>query len=182
MNNIVENNRLIAEFMGLSYCTKYMYEGWYKNHEHNHRICDYDGLKYHSDWNWLMKVVQAIEEKGYVVAIKGISCAIYPLLKDNHEEYISSYVCGDLSKKIDIVYSAIIGFIIWYNIQLKCDKIDSGEIDTDEEKSTFASYISEKHNIDFFEVTSFTDEHYENLLSTKENEDNFLKWYNQQSK
>jgi len=66
-----------------------------------------------------MEVIQAIEEKGFVVAIRGISCAIYPLLKDNPEDYISSFVCGNLSRKIDIVYSAIIGFIKWYNQQSK---------------------------------------------------------------
>lgn len=64
-----------------------------------------------------MEVIQAIEEKGFVVAIKGISCAIYPLLQDKPEYYIANFVCGDLSKKIDIVYTACIEFIKFYNTQ-----------------------------------------------------------------
>ena len=63
-NEILNGNKLIAEFMGLSYCTKYQYEGWYKNHEHNYRICGFDGLKYHSSWDWLMPVVEKIEQLG----------------------------------------------------------------------------------------------------------------------
>ena len=58
--NTTENNKIIAEFMGLSYCTKYQYEGWYKTPEHNERICDFDGLKYHKDWNSIMPVVEKI--------------------------------------------------------------------------------------------------------------------------
>lgn len=58
-----EGNKLIAEFMGLSYCVKHMYTGWYKNHEHNHRICDYDGLKYHSSWDWLMPAIGKISNQ-----------------------------------------------------------------------------------------------------------------------
>ena len=44
-----ENNKIIAEFMGLSYSEKYQFEGWYKNHEHNERVYE---LLYDTDWNW----------------------------------------------------------------------------------------------------------------------------------
>jgi len=60
MKTTTENNKIIAAFMGLSYCTKHQYEGWYKNAEFNERICDFDGLKYHSSWDWLMPVVEKI--------------------------------------------------------------------------------------------------------------------------
>ena len=126
MNNIVENNRLIAEFMGESLFNSPLVVFDIKRHirenttdEKGGSLYGIENLRYHIDWNWLMEVAQAIEEKGFVVAIKGISCAIYPLLKDNTEDYISSYVCGNLSNKIDIVYSAIIGFIKWSNQQSK---------------------------------------------------------------
>ena len=56
-----EENALIANFMGLSYCDKYQYEGWYLNHEHNNRICDYDGLQYHKSWEWIMPVIAKIK-------------------------------------------------------------------------------------------------------------------------
>ena len=68
--NTSKQNALIAEFMGLSYCTKHNYEGWYKNNEHNHRICSYDGLEYHKDWNLLIKVAEKIKSLGYFVDMK----------------------------------------------------------------------------------------------------------------
>jgi len=117
MNNTIENNRLIAIFLG--YNLEIVNDEVYFTLDDMLETLSDEELHYHTNWNALMEVVQAIEEKGYVVAIKGISCAIYPLLKDKPEDYISSYVCGDLSKKIDIVYSAIIGFITWHNQQSK---------------------------------------------------------------
>lgn len=60
---ILDGNTLIAEFIGLSFCNKYMYEGWYTNKEHNHRICDYNGLKYHISWNELMPVIGKISNE-----------------------------------------------------------------------------------------------------------------------
>ena len=178
MNNIVENNRLIAEFLCTTQKAKDLDDCYILKGKAYH----IEDLPFDTDWNWLMEVVQAIEEKGYVVAIKGISCAIYPLLKDNHEDYISSFVCGDLSKKIDIVHSAIIGFIKWYNQQKTLQLIQSGELDTEELKSTFMAYLSEKYNIDWDIVTEYTDEYFENLLPIEESEKNFMNWYNQQSK
>lgn len=58
-------NKIIAIFMGLSYCEKYQYEGWYKNYEHNERICDLNGLTYHRDWNKLMPVIEKIQTLGF---------------------------------------------------------------------------------------------------------------------
>ena len=112
----IENNKLIAEFMGLSYCKKHLYEGWYKNHEHNHRLCDFNGLKYHSDWNWLMKVVEKIEsiEDGiYQVDILQEGCKILKrccLLIDKRVGKLESD-----TTKIESVYLACVEFIKWYN-------------------------------------------------------------------
>lgn len=111
-NEILEGNKLIAEFNGLSYCTKYMYEGWYKNSEHNNRICDFDGLKYNTSWDWLMPIVMKIEELGYEVNIKGIKCSVNCVLEENP---IISYVLGEKSKKIELLFTVIVEFIKWYN-------------------------------------------------------------------
>ena len=57
MKNIVENNKLIAEFMGLN-----LHQGvWRKSTLATERkICKEDALKYHSDWNWLKLVLEKI--------------------------------------------------------------------------------------------------------------------------
>ena len=115
MKNIVENNKLIAEFMGLSYCKKYLYEGWYKNHEHNHRLCDFNGLKYHSDWNWLMEVVEKIERLGYVFEIKITGCRINQI--ENGSIIVLRW--EEDKTKIEAVYNACLEFIKWYNEQNK---------------------------------------------------------------
>ena len=56
---ILNGGKLIAEFVGLAYCDKYQYEGWYKNSEFNNRICtDERDFKYHSSLDWLMPVIE----------------------------------------------------------------------------------------------------------------------------
>ena len=113
MKNIVENNKLIAEFMGVFdkilstgnihswsdapfyYTTEDTKEKVIKN------ICKYS--KYDSDWNWLMKVVEKclVGEAEYNEdeAKKAI-----------HEIYESLY-----NINISSVYNACVKFIKWYN-------------------------------------------------------------------
>lgn len=57
------------------------------------------------------------------------------------------------------------------------NKIDSGEIDTDELKSDFNETLYAK-GYDFETVTYYTDEHFENLLTFAENENKFIYWLN----
>ena len=115
---IIEGNKLIAKFMGLSYCTKYQYEGWYKNSEHNHRICDFDGLKFNSSWDWLMPVVNKIEslplinDAGLCVLIEHSYCRIY---LDNWGEYTTVVEKEKKKDKLNAVYLSIVEFIKWYN-------------------------------------------------------------------
>ena len=117
MKNIIENNKLIAEFMGLFdkilstgnihswsdapfyYTTEDTKEKVIKN------ICKYS--KYDSDWNWLMEVVEKclVGEAEYNEdeAKKAI-----------HEIYES--LCNI---NITSVYNACVKFIKWYNEQNK---------------------------------------------------------------
>jgi len=96
----IENNRLIAEFMGLAYCEKYRYKGWYQNSEFNHRICDYNGLKYHSSWDWLMPVVQV--------------CKDNQLFGSQHLiDKIDDVLTCDC--KINNLYMEVVHFIEWFN-------------------------------------------------------------------
>ena len=57
--------------------------------------------------------------------------------------------------------------------------IDNGSIDTDDLKTDFNETLYKK-GFSFEDVTEYTDEHFENLLTFKKNETKFLKWYNQQ--
>ena len=110
MINKVENNPKFALFMGLSYCEKHNYEGWYKNHEHNERICDYNGLKYDTDWNLLMDVVKKISN------IKGVKINMLYILGGLKIE-INVIDCNRWANPnhIEAVYIACVKFIDWYN-------------------------------------------------------------------
>lgn len=124
-NNKSETNRLIAEFMGLSYCEKYHFEGWYTNHEHNYRICDFDGLKYHKDWNWLMEVVEKIEslnDNGYDFDIfsDGVVITQYRVsekvdLNEGLEVVRLTNAEISFTNKKEVVYNACLEFIKWKN-------------------------------------------------------------------
>lgn len=111
-----ENNKIIAEFMGLSYCEKHLYTGWYKNHEHNERICDFNGLKYHSDWNWLMQVVEkieSIEDQRFLFQISSRQ-GFYAEVRMRF--YYNEKIEDAFGKtRIEAVYNACLTFIEWYN-------------------------------------------------------------------
>ena len=130
MENITENNQLIAEFMGVFdkilstgnihswsdspfyYTTEDTREKVIKN------ISKYS--KYNKDWNWLMKVVEkieSIEDCVYQVDILQEGCKILKrccLLIDKRVGKLESD-----TTKIESVYLACIEFIKWYNEQNK---------------------------------------------------------------
>ncbi len=99
-----ENNILIAEFMGQSeFCTEAEFLGCEIT---NPNAVILESLKYHSDWNWLMEVVEKIFKDFY----KLNPCPIG--LKITIEKQL---VLVDK----EAVYNACIAFIEWYNNQNK---------------------------------------------------------------
>lgn len=115
---IIENNKLIAEFMGWDKYNNGVYytpfdDASYCGGEPTHIVNYPQHLKFHFSWDWLMPVVKKIENLGYTVTIAGILCKITKVL--DIENPVASLVCGDRSKKLEIVYETIIQFIKWYN-------------------------------------------------------------------
>ena len=111
----MEDNKLIAEFMGSKVTiNNYFVNGMYQT------LKD-EELKYNSDWNWLMEVVEKIESltdinsNGCFMVLESIGFNakfIFDdgtrILKDNKGE-----------SKIQSVYNACIEFIKWYNLNKK---------------------------------------------------------------
>ena len=99
MQNITENNKLIAEFMA-GEKDKQVYikhlNAWYDN-------CM--GYKYNTDWNWLMEVVE--------------KCLIGEAehSQDEAKKAISEIYESLCSINISAVYKAVVEFIKWYNEQ-----------------------------------------------------------------
>lgn len=108
----IENNKLIAEFMGLN-----LHQGvWRKSTLATERkICKEDALKYHSDWNWLMLVVEKIESLNYIFEIKTTWCRI----KETGTGCVIVLRWEEDRTKIEAVYNACIYFINFYNEQNK---------------------------------------------------------------
>ncbi len=78
-------------------------------------------LKFNSDWNWLIEVVEKIENLLYKdnndvfkVVIDYGMCIIYNMIND-----LEVIVNVSKSTKIEAVYQAVIQFIEWYNSQPK---------------------------------------------------------------
>lgn len=119
-----EDNRVIAEFMGLELS---VFDDSPKNFS---SLKHYKNeLKYHSSWEWLMPVVEKIEKifdehDGYYgVYISSNSCSIegtllHKALKDSAygAVYYNQVVLED---KLSSTYQAVVMFIKWYNAKQK---------------------------------------------------------------
>ena len=115
MKNIIEKNKIIAEFLNLT--SQVIFEQVFAVCENGKtNFYKKDELKFHSDWNWLMEVVEKIEsiEYGiYQVDILQEGCKILErcrLLIDNRVGKLESD-----TTKIESVYLACVEFIKWYN-------------------------------------------------------------------
>lgn len=118
MENITENNRLIAEFMGMQYREggepeKLNKEPYMVN---NGDHIDLHKLSYHADWNWIMPVVEKIGkidlEDGnyaYTRTFNMPSDEGKPMVR------INRFSCHYGETLIEATYKAVIEFIKWYN-------------------------------------------------------------------
>lgn len=116
---ILEYNKRCAEFLTIneelknelsayplqeySYLCSYANSAFICDREDNPSNTVWDYCKFHSDWNWIMEVVEAIEKLGHIVDIWNNVCVIPHLKK-----------CISETKK-EAVVQAINQFLIWYN-------------------------------------------------------------------
>lgn len=117
MKTTLENNSTIAEFLDIEFDeTGYINNPNSKHYKRNcsfitHRM-ELSELMFHSDWNWLMEVVEKIESLEFDFTIyTGSSVSIINTKDFPFEEVLS--LSG--SSKIEAVYNAVVSFIEWYN-------------------------------------------------------------------
>jgi len=110
MNNTNENNKLIAKFMELPTEIMGAKEVVYgMNHDDWYTA---DNLNYHLSWDWLMPVIEKIENnERYDVNIVQYGTMIL----DNQKEIISNIADISFDTKIEHTYDTIVKFIKYYN-------------------------------------------------------------------
>ena len=126
MDNIIENNKLIAEFLNWEFddlsetfetpFLKLVDPHAFGDEQFSCKLQDFE-LEFHIDWSWLMQVVEKIENlskegETYMFSITKFSARV---------TYKGSRIV-DLpidNTKIEAVYNACVEFIKWYNEQNK---------------------------------------------------------------
>jgi hypothetical protein len=106
-----QNNILIANFLKQTVQPFEFPQFGYIRHNGDwmDKFLDYQ-LKFHKDWNWIMEVVQTIENLNYTFDVMGKAVSI-----NNSNEMIVDLNANSFKSKIEAVYTACIEFITWYN-------------------------------------------------------------------
>ena len=120
-----ENNKLIAEFLGAKQYDKtddFIYFDETNNIFSNDTI-SLKNLKFHNDWNWLMEVVEKIENlefypknstcigfDSFGIEINKNRCDI-----TRYGDFTHLLLQGQGGTRIEAVYNACVTFIKWYN-------------------------------------------------------------------
>lgn len=109
----IEDNKLIVEFIGIDpkHADEYGFEFIKPLFGSHQRYYDWDHVKFHSSWDWLMTVVEKIESLPNVDFIIG---KFHICIEKENYGYV---VYDDLFKgnKIENVCEACVVFIKWYN-------------------------------------------------------------------
>ena len=115
---ILEYNKLCAEFLGLElygpgFPSGYFYKQDYYDFYH------FEDLKFHSDWNWIMMVIEKIQGLGFNTdsysPIQGSVELEDTLHEFNIWDKINPEIQGRGKTKKEAVVKAINQFLIWYN-------------------------------------------------------------------
>ena len=118
---ILEGNKLIAEFMypDNQYSTYYIEEHTfieciYGNYDY-HDTFTIDEMKYHSSWDWLMPIVEKIEEVNVVASFQIEQPTIYIWASSENSTFEDIEIEIFNKTKIEAVHQAVVEFIKWYN-------------------------------------------------------------------
>ena len=108
----MENNKLIAEFMGMNYGDPNDNSVMIQMTPQGNEVVPINSMEYHSSWEWLMPVVDKIESLGYEFFIVEDRIKIAHNT-DHSTETIIDFTLG--GSKRDATYQAVVEFIKQYN-------------------------------------------------------------------
>lgn len=115
--NEQEFNKLCAEFLGAIeyipkpwyYFPQYKQHHYFPNRTYPNRFT-VSMMRFHSDWNWIMEVVEKIENLGFQFAGRK---STYYVVDENTGG--AEIIAITASTKKQAVVEAIWGFLNWYN-------------------------------------------------------------------
>ena len=129
----MKDNKLIAEFMGAVGTPKYNPTEWDvyitgcldvdSDDENAQHFYTPDEMKYHTSWDWLMPVVERINDtERYEVCIGNCHCHITDIENDNYKiRALTLSLQGKTT--IEATHLAVVEFINWYNRTTDYNKV-----------------------------------------------------------
>lgn len=116
-NLILTGNELIAEFMGFKVIAKSFEDKLIYNIPTNNGLgyISYMML-YNKSWDWLMPVVEKIEETNFI-KIVGKYCGINKTSANSFNNWVATEGISFMNpkSKIESTYKAVVKFIKWHN-------------------------------------------------------------------
>ncbi len=112
--DIIESNKLIAEFMGYRSFTSNQQNDYF---EINNLPFKASELQFHTSWDWLHQAIDKIETLGYVVAVERYITHITKHESLDLDNFINCMATKESDTRMQIAYDAVIQFIKWYNTQ-----------------------------------------------------------------
>jgi len=119
---ILEYNKRCAEFLGYINLTPddKDFDFYEKLDGVLGKMLEPKSMKFHSDWNWIMEVVekiQTLDKLGGIVMIQQGRCKITSRMAGDNSVYadVSHYYLHGMKKQKEAVVQAINQFLIWYN-------------------------------------------------------------------
>lgn len=116
---IIDGNKLIAEFLGFkvrSTSDTSSYGNGYTTYLYSKDGITLYSVFYDCSWDWLMPVVEKIEDLDFIVSILNNSCCVLIKGKTTAESVTKGYIHSEKSK-IEATWKAVVKFIEWYDAQ-----------------------------------------------------------------
>lgn len=111
MENIKENNKLIAEFLGYPLDEKENLHWIDTEESYGYKTSD---LKFHNDWNWLIEAVEKIERLGFLVHIDTVD-GVKIFNPKTQDMVFVTWKSREFTTKFESTYEAVVEFIKFYN-------------------------------------------------------------------
>ncbi len=133
--NTTDNNKLIAEFMGLPKvpCNIGTEDGHF-NEGYKHPKVDVpiipSGMQYKYSWDWLMPVVEKIEKLGY--SYDRINADVFINTQEG-KNIIPNPMDYNTMTMLEKTYQVVVEYIKWYNNKTQCNNCRDMMLMLDEE-------------------------------------------------